>query len=110
MDYVNAVIADKAEFERELNTKQPVFVVFISQGCTACDDAMPRFMRTSEPYRDQVKILILNSANTPRHPRVDRVPMLLVYRDQTLLEAIPGLGEQALEKAFKQYTRPGNYS
>ncbi|SET33353.1 thioredoxin 1 [Pseudomonas sp. NFR09] len=105
MSYVNAVIADKAAFERELNTPQPVFVVFMSHECTACTDAMPRFMRISEHYKEQVKILILDCMDTPPHPRVDRIPMLLIYRNQVLLEALPGLGEQALRSAFEQYSQ-----
>ena len=105
MNYVNAVIADKAAFERELETAQPVFVVFMSHDCTACSDALPRFMRISEHYKDHVKILILDCLDTPRHPSVDRIPMLLIYRDQVLLDALPGLREDALEKAFEQYTR-----
>lgn len=105
MNYVNAVIADKAAFEHELDTAQPVFVVFMSHDCTACNDAMPRFMRISERYKDQVKILILDCVDTPRHPSVDRIPMLLIYHNRALLEALPGLGEQALGQAFEQYTR-----
>ena len=103
MNYVNAVIADKAAFEHELDTVQPVFVVFMSHDCTACSDAMPRFMRISQGYKDHVKILILDCVDTPRHPRVDRIPMLLIYHHQALLEALPGLGEQALVRAFEQY-------
>ncbi|MCF5025334.1 thioredoxin domain-containing protein, partial [Pseudomonas lurida] len=103
MNYVNAVIADKAAFEHELDTVQPVFVVFMSHDCTACSDGMPRFMRISQGYKDHVKILILDCVDTPRHPRVDRIPMLLIYHHQALLEALPGLGEQALVRAFEQY-------
>ncbi|AZE94342.1 hypothetical protein C4J95_2321 [Pseudomonas orientalis] len=106
MDYVNAVIADKAAFDRERNTTKPVFVVFISAGCAACHDAMPGFMRISEDYKDQVKVLILDCANTPSHPSVDRIPTLLIYRGQDLLETLPGLGEQALKDAFTKYTLP----
>ena len=105
MNYVNAVVEDKAAFERELNTPQPVFIVFMSHDCTACSDAMPRFMRISERYKDQAKVLILDCVNTPRHPRVDRIPMLLIHRDQVLLDALPGLAEDALESAFKRYTQ-----
>lgn len=105
MNYVNAVIEDKASFERALDTELPVFVVFMSHSCPACTDAMPRFMHFSERYKDQVKVLILDCANTPRHPSVDRIPMLLVYHNQALLEALPGLGEQGLGRAFEQYTR-----
>ncbi|MGZ0715518.1 thioredoxin family protein [Pseudomonas palleroniana] len=105
MNYVNAVIEDKAAFERELDTAEPVFVVFISSSCPACTEAMPRFMRITEPYRDQIKLLILDCANTPRHPQVVRIPTLLIYRDRTLLESVPGLGEQALESAFEAHTR-----
>ena len=60
MNYVNAVIANKAEFDRELDTEQPVFVVFISHDCAACTDAMPRFMRISQRYEGQVKVMILD--------------------------------------------------
>ncbi len=31
--------------------------------------------------------------------------MLLIYRDQVLLDALPGLAEDALESAFEQYTQ-----
>lgn len=58
MNYVNAVIEDKASFDRALDTELPVFVAFISHSCT---DAMPRFMHISERYKDQVKVLILES-------------------------------------------------
>ena len=105
MNYVNAVIANKAEFDRELDTEQPVFVVFISHDCAACTDAMPRFMRISQRYEGQVKVMILDCVETPRHPRVDRIPMLLIYKDQQVKEAVPGLGEQALEEAFKRFAR-----
>ncbi|RUQ45093.1 thioredoxin, partial [Corynebacterium pseudodiphtheriticum] len=105
MNYVNAVIEDKAAFERALDTPKPVFVVFISDRCAACRETMPGFMRISEPYKDQIKLLILDCANTPRHPQVGRIPMLLIYRDQALVQSIPGLSEQALESAFEAHTR-----
>ncbi len=105
MDYVNAVIANKAEFDRELNTRQPVFVVFISHDCAACTDAMPRFMRISQRYKHQIKIMILDCTETPRHPSVDRIPMLLIYQNRQLKKTVPGLGEQALKDAFKRFAR-----
>jgi thioredoxin 1 len=105
MQYVNAVVNDKAEFERELDTPLPVFVVFISTGCAACSDAMPRFIRISDRYKDRAKILILDCERTPGHPSVERIPTLLIYSKQVLLEILPGLAEQALEKAFEQYTQ-----
>lgn len=103
MNYVNAVIENKAAFDRELDTPKPVFVVFISPDCMACHDAMPRFMRISKRYEEQVRILILDCRDTPRHPEVDRIPMLLVYHRQQLSETVPGLGEQALEAVFKRF-------
>lgn len=104
MSYANAVIEDKAAFERALDTPEPVFVVFFSDDCPACTDAMPRFMRISKRYGAQVKILILDCCNTPRHPSVKSIPILLIYQDQTLRQTIPGLGEEALEIAFKRFT------
>ncbi|KAE9657721.1 thioredoxin [Pseudomonas sp. PB105] len=109
MNYVNAVIEDKAAFERALDTPLPVFVVFISHACPACTDAMPRFTRMSERYKGGIKILILDCTETPRHPEVDRIPMLLIYHNKALLDTVPGLGEQALKKAFEQYTRKEGY-
>ncbi|WP_426132089.1 thioredoxin domain-containing protein [Pseudomonas sp. DWP1b1] len=103
MDYVNAVIEDKAAFERALDTPLAVFVVFVSPGCTACEDALPRFVRLIEPYRAQIKVLILDCTNTPRHPAVTRVPMLLVYQNSTLLETLPGLGERATLDILNKY-------
>lgn len=103
MDYVNAVIEDKAAFERALDTPRTVFVVFGSPGCQACEDALPRFVRQSEPYLPHIKVLILDCTVTPQHPAVTRVPMLLIYRNGALLETLAGLGEHSTMEALNKY-------
>ncbi|NVZ83219.1 MULTISPECIES: thioredoxin domain-containing protein [Pseudomonas] len=108
MNYVNAVIEDKAAFERALDTPLPVFVVFTSRGCTACEDALPTFAGIASRYQEQVKVLILDCTNTPRHPSVTRVPMLLVYQHNVLLETLPGLAEKTVEACFGRYTQPAS--
>lgn len=105
MNYVNAVIEDKAAFEHALDTPLPVFVVFMSAQCRACEDALPRFMQIAASYQHSVKVLILDCTQTPRHPSVTRIPMLLVYHNHQLLETQTGLGQQSLEDRFQHYAQ-----
>jgi len=88
MNYVNAVVEDKAAFERELDTPLPVFVVFVSKGCAACKEALPRFVKVAGARKGKIKVLILDCANTPRHPNVKRVPTLLIYQNGNLMKII----------------------
>lgn len=103
MSYVNAVIEDKAAFMKALDTPLPVFMVFMSHDCPACTDALPRFVELTKQHPRQIKVLILDCTNTPKHGAVDRIPMLLVYKHGELLETLPGLGKQPLEEVFKKY-------
>lgn len=103
MNYVNAVVEDKAAFERELDTPLPVFAVFVCEGCGACEEALPRFVKMADAHQGQVKVLILDCANTPRHPNVKRVPTLLIYQNGNLMTTFEGISDLTLLQAFAKY-------
>lgn len=103
MSYFNAVIEDKAAFERALDTPLPVFTLFASETCGACKAALPRFAEMAKAHDGKIKVLILDCANTPRHPKVVRIPTLLIYEKGELVETLEGVSEPSLLQAFLQY-------
>lgn len=103
MSQFNAVIENKAAFEHELNAPLPVFVVFMSHHCPACTEALPRFETLANRFRGTVKSLVLECESTPRHPAVTRIPMLLIYRNQVLVDTLEGLKEEPLTALFLKY-------
>jgi thioredoxin 1 len=44
--------------------------------------------------------LILDCANTPRHPNVKRVPTLLIYQNGNLMKTFEGISDRTLLQAF----------
>lgn len=111
MGIANAVIANADDFKKVLKTKHPVFLLFISQHCPACADAGPLFELIASKY-PWVVSLLLDCAETPRHPEVTGTPTLLVYLDGVLMERLKGLGpeeDQAalVEQIFKRYAKAG---
>ena len=107
MGIATAVIANADDFQRALNTKHPVFLLFVSQHCPACADATPLFELIAGNY-PWVVSLVLDTAQTPRHPEVKGTPTLLIYLDGKLMEILKGFGpeeDQAnlVEQTFKRY-------
>lgn len=109
MGYATATIANAEEYQRVLSTPQPVFLLFVSDHCPACSTAGPLFQEIASKYTSIVS-LILDCAQTPRHPEVTGTPTLLVFLGGTLKEKFKGFGpeeEQAqfLQQTFRRYAR-----
>lgn len=100
MSYFNAVIEDKAAFERALDTPLTVFTLFASESCHACNEALPWFKEITEAHQNKIKVLILDCANTPRHPEVKRIPTLLIYQKGQLVRTVEGISEATLLEAL----------
>lgn len=111
MGIATAVIANAKDFQRVLRTKHPVFLLFVSQHCPACGDAAPLFEMIASKY-PWVVSLVLDCAETPRHPEVTGTPTLLVYLDGVLKEKLKGFGPEEgqaalVERTFKLYAKAG---
>ena len=89
MGYATATIANAQEYQRILNTKRPVFILFVSEHCPACVTAGPLFDRIARQY-PRVRSLVVDCAKTPRHPDVTGTPTLLIYMRGTLMEKLKG--------------------
>lgn len=92
-------ISSAREFEWVLNTPRPVFILFVSDHCPACMNAGPLFELTAwrHPW---IVSLVLNCANTPRHPDVTGTPTLLIYLNGTLVEKLKGFGPEEDQVRF----------
>lgn len=102
-------IADAKDFQRILNTPRPVFILFVSEHCPACAESGPLFELAAWKH-PWIVSLVVDCANTPRHPDVTGTPTLLIYWNGVLVEKLKGFGPlenqaQAVEATFKRYNR-----
>lgn len=109
MGIATATIANTEQFQQVLNTPHPVFLLFVSQHCPACAEAGPLFELIANKY-PWVVSLVLDCADTPRHPEVTGTPTLLIYLDGVLMEKLKGFGPeegqaQLVEQTFKHYAK-----
>ena len=107
MGYANAIIANAEDYQRVLSTSRPVFLVFVSSHCAACSNAVPLFKRIAGEHPDTVS-LVLDCAETPKHPQVTGTPTLLIYLNGQMVEKAKGFGPQTeqtqfVEHLFKRY-------
>ncbi|MPQ82622.1 thioredoxin family protein [Pseudomonas sp. MAFF 730085] len=107
MVIASATIANAEDYQRILSTPHPVFLLFASQHCFACPDAVELFELVAARYPLAVS-LVLDCENTPRHPEVSGTPTLLVYLNGQLQEKLKGFGEdegqaKRLMRTFKRY-------
>ncbi len=107
MGYANATIANAEDYQRVLSTPRPVFLLFVSSHCAACSNAVPLFKRIAGEHPEAAS-LVLDCAETPKHPEVTGTPTLLVYLNGLMAEKARGFGpepEQAqfVEGLFKRY-------
>ena len=103
-----AVIANAEDYQRVLDTPLPVFMLFVSQHCPACEEAGPLFERIAEQYAKAVTSLVLDTAQTPRHPEVTGTPTLLIFQKGQMVERLKGFGpqeeqERTVKEAFSRY-------
>lgn len=109
MGIATATIANAEDYRRVLSTSRPVFMLFISAHCPACGVAGPLFEQIAGKYRS-VMSLVLDCAETPRHPEVTGTPTLLIFQNGTLMETFKGFGPeeqqaQFVEETFRRYAR-----
>ncbi|KAA0945830.1 MULTISPECIES: thioredoxin family protein [unclassified Pseudomonas] len=110
MGIATAVIASNEDYQRVLKTPKAVFMLFVSQHCPACEEAVPLFMRIAGKYTETVESLVLDTAQTPRHPEVTGTPTLLIFQNGEMVEKLKGFGtwgtqEPTLEQTFSRYGR-----
>lgn len=107
MGVATSRISSAKAFERALNTPRPVFLLFVSEHCPACEEAGPLFELTAWKH-PWIVSLVLDCAHTPRHPEVTGTPTLLVYLNGARVEKFKGLGpmedqEQFVQGIFNRY-------
>ncbi len=112
MGIANATIATAEEFQSVLDTEQPVFLLFTTEHCPACTNAIPLFELIAGKY-PWILSLILDCAETPGHPEVTGTPTLLVYVGGALMEKLKGFGPEEgqaelVEQTFKRYALAGH--
>lgn len=103
-------------YQQLLKETQPIFLFFHRPDCPTCEELLPAFKRVARDYTAVAKILIVNTAESPKLKDVARLPTLLVYRDAKLLEKQEGYTppqnpeeplqpflENAMKQVFLQY-------
>lgn len=109
MAIVLTCITDSASYQTALDTKLPVFMLFMSHDCSACQGSDVLFERVAERYRDKASFYRLDTRKTPRHQAVDIIPTVLVFKDGKLIDTFLKLRvyaykEGALEQLFALHT------
>lgn len=107
MGLATATIANAEDYQRVLSTSRPVFLLFVSTHCPACAEAVPLFEKVAAKYPSVVS-MVLDCAQTPRHPEVTGTPTGLIYLDGQLQEKLQGFGPledqaQVVEDTFARY-------
>ncbi|MBC3272865.1 thioredoxin family protein [Pseudomonas sp. SWRI81] len=88
-------------YRKALKTWRPVIFYFANEHCPACEWAGPIFRQIAEPYRLRANIYMLNTSQSPRHPRVTGTPTVLLYKDGRLVKTLKGIGtEETLARDF----------
>jgi thioredoxin 1 len=100
MGIATAVIADAKAYQQVLKAHKTVFMLFVSQHCPACGTAGPLFERVARQYGRTVKSLVLDTAQTPRHPEVTGTPTLLVFQNGKMINKLKGFDEKTLRETF----------
>jgi len=91
-------------YRKALKTWRPVILYFGNDHCPACGWAGPVFREIAERYKDQANVYMLNTEQSPRHPKVTGTPTVLFYKDGKLLKKLKGIGtEQSLEEDFARH-------
>jgi len=80
-------------YRKALKTWRPVILYFGNQYCPACEMAEPVFRQIAAPYKDQARIYVLNTSETPRHPDVTCTPTVLFYKEGKLVKKLKGIGK-----------------
>ncbi|RON08758.1 thiol reductase thioredoxin [Pseudomonas brassicacearum] len=89
------------QYLRALRTYRPVVLYFSNPHCYACEFAGPIFRATAEAYKDRAEIYMLNTGESPRHPKVSGTPTVLFYRNGKLLKKLKGFeNAEALNDVF----------
>lgn len=107
MGLATATIANAEDYQRVLSSPYPVFLLFTSISCPACTEAVPLFEMIAAKYPN-VLSMVLDCAQTPRHPEVTGTPTGLVYVNGELKEKLQGFGPledqaQLVEDTFARY-------
>ncbi|MBK5437105.1 thioredoxin family protein [Pseudomonas sp. TH32] len=110
MGIATAVIANAEEYQQVLASHETVFMLFVSQRCPACGEAGPLFERIAGKFANRVKSLVLDTAQTPRHPEVTGTPTLLIFQNGQMVEKLKGFGrweeqEHTVMETFSRYAR-----
>ena len=110
MGIARDVIACNEDYQSVLAAHPIVFMLFVSQTCPACANAVKLFESIAENYDPLVKSLVLDTAKTPRLQQVTGTPTLVVHTDGKIKEILKGLGpwetqEQTLQDLFSRYAQ-----
>ncbi|POA33956.1 MULTISPECIES: co-chaperone YbbN [unclassified Pseudomonas] len=90
MNPKTAPITLAPQYRRALRTYRPVVLYFAHPHCYACEFAGPIFRATAEAYKDRAEFYMLNTAESPRHPKVSGTPTVLCYCNGKLLRKLKG--------------------
>ncbi|WAT26077.1 thioredoxin family protein [Pseudomonas sp. GXZC] len=109
MGLANATIANAEEYQRVLNTRRAVFLLYVSAHCPACTSAVPLFEMIAAKYPSVVS-LVIDCAETVRNPEVTGTPTGLIIVNGELKEKLKGFGPpehqaQLVENLFKRYAK-----
>lgn len=89
------------QYRRALKTYRPVVLYFGHPHCYACGFAGPIFLAAAEAYKDRAEFYMLNTADSPRHPKVSGTPTVLFYLNGKLLKKLKGFeSAEALVAVF----------
>ena len=110
MGIAKDVIACNEDYHAVLASHPTVFMLFVSQTCSACAGAVKLFEPIADTYDPAVKSLVLDTATTPRLEQVTGTPTLVAHVDGKITEVFKGFGpwetqEQTLKEIFSRYAR-----